>query len=103
MLVLTEQDNHTEQYGHQSSGGEAIWEGQDLRVTGLHVSSTVTGTHTDYQRAGTALDGVVVVGDHDGEKVHAHLTPAEPPSPGQDVGSVIYRKMEVEQVCQPYG
>lgn len=86
---LTEEDDDTEQYGHQGSSGEAIWEGQDLRAAGLHVAAAVAGTDAHDERAGAALDGVVVVWDHHGQEIHAHLSPAEASSPCQDIGSVV--------------
>lgn len=86
---LTQQDDDTEQYGHQGSGGEAIWEGQHLGAARLHVAAAVAGAHAHDQRAGAALDGVVVVRDHHGQEVHAHLAAAEAPPPRQDIGSVV--------------
>lgn len=94
---LTEQDNDTEQYGHQSSSREAIWEGQDLGVTRLHVSTAVTCTHTHDQRAGAALNGVIVVWDHHRQEVHAHLAAAEPSPSCQDVGGVVCRQMHMDR------
>lgn len=97
---LTEENDGTEQYGHQSSSREAIWKGQDLGVTGLHVSTAVTSTHAHDQRAGAALNGVVIVRDHDGQEVHAHLAPAETSPPRQDIGSVICGKMQTGKALQ---
>ena len=99
-LVLTEQDDDTEQYGHQSSSCEAIWEGQHLGVTGLHVSTAVASTHSHDQCTGAALNGVVIVWDHNRQEVHAHLTPTKPPPPCQDIGSVICGKMQMSKACQ---
>lgn len=49
----------------------------------------VAGTDAHDERAGAALDGVVIVRDHHGQKVHAHLPAAEAAPPGQDVGRVV--------------
>lgn len=81
MVVLTEQDYNTEQDGHQSSGCEAIWEGQHLGAARLHVATAVAGAHSNNQRAGAALNRVVVVWDDDGQEINAHLAPAEAPPP----------------------
>ena len=86
---LTEQDDDAEQDGHQGARGEAVGEGQDLRAAGLHVAAAVACTHAHDERAGAALDRVVVVRDHHGQEVQAHLTPAEAPPPRQDVGGVV--------------
>lgn len=88
-MWLTEEDDDTEQYGHQGSSGEAIWEGQDLGAAGLHVAAAVAGTDAHDERAGAALDGVVVVWDNHGQEIHAHLAAAEASSPCQDIGSVV--------------
>lgn len=61
MRGLTEENNDTEQYGHQSSSCEAVGEGQDLGVTGLHVPTAVASADAHDQRAGAALNGVVIV------------------------------------------
>lgn len=97
---LTEENNNTEQDGHQSSGCEAIWEGKDLGVTCLHVSTAVTSTHAHNQCTGAALDGVVIVWDHDRQEVHTHLTPAETSPPCQDIGSVIWGEMQMGEACK---
>lgn len=86
---LTQQNNDAEQNGHQSSSRETIWEGQDLRVARLHVSTAVTATHTHNEGTRAALDGVVVVRDHYWQEVHAHLTAAETSPPCQDIGGVV--------------
>lgn len=88
-MQLTEEDDDTEQYGHQGSSGEAIWEGQDLGIAWLHVATAVAGTDAHNEGAGAALDGVVVVWDHHRQEIHAHLSAAEASSSCQDVGSVV--------------
>lgn len=95
---LTEENNDTQQYGHQSSSCEAIWEGQDLRVTWLHVSTAVASTHAYNQCTGAALNGVVIVWDHNGQEVHVHLTPAETSPPCHYIGSVIWGKMQIAKL-----
>lgn len=97
---LTEENDDTEQDGHQSSSCEAVWEGQDLGVAGLHVSTAVTSAHAHDQRAGAALNGVVIVWNDYGQEVHAHLAPAETSPPRQDIGSVICGQMQMGEACQ---
>lgn len=95
MKRLTEEYNDTEQYRHQSSSSEAVWERQDLRAAWLHVSVAVTSTDAHNKCTGAALDGVVIVRDNDGQEVHAHLTAAETSPPCQDIGSVVWGQMEM--------
>lgn len=62
--VLTQQDNDAEEDGNQRPGAEAGGEEQGLGVAGLHVPPAVAGTHANGQRAGAALDRVVIVWYH---------------------------------------
>lgn len=87
--LLTEEYDDTEQYGHQRSRREAVGEGKNLGAARLHVPAAVAGADAHHQRAGAALNGVVVVRDHHGQEVHAHLPAAEPAPPRQDVGRVV--------------
>lgn len=71
--LLTEQDDDTEQDGHQGSGAEPRPAGQRLGVAQLHVALAVAGAHADGQRVGAALHGELAVGDDHRHQVGALL------------------------------
>lgn len=75
-IFLTQQDDDAEENGNQCPCAEASREEQGLCITGLHVSSTVTGTYTYGQRASAALDWVVIVKYYDWQEIGTCLTTA---------------------------
>lgn len=94
MRSLTEEQDDAEEDGHQGAGAQASGEEQRLHAARAQVPPAVTATHADGQRAGAALDRVVVVRDDHGQVVDAYFMPVEPTPPGQDTGRVICQQAE---------
>lgn len=91
MLVLTEQDDDTEQDGHQGAGAEPRPCRQRLGVAQLHVALAVARANPDGQRVGAALHGEVSVRNDHGDVVDALLEAVVAVPPRQDPGRVVWK------------
>lgn len=87
--VLTEQNDDTEQNGHQGSGAETRPRCERLGVAQLHVALAVAGAHSDGQGAGAALHGKLSIGYDHRHVVDALLQTVVAVPPGQDPGRVV--------------
>lgn len=61
LKFLTQQNNDAEENGNQGPGAEACREEQGFSAARLHVTLAVTGAYADSQRAGAALNRVIIV------------------------------------------
>lgn len=87
---LTQQYDGTQQDSDEGSSAEARRAAQRLSVTQLHVAVAVAGAHSDGEGASAALHGIVAIGDHHGNQIHALLEAAVAGAAGQDAGGVIW-------------
>lgn len=87
--VLTEQNDDTQQDGHQGSRAEPRPGRQRLGVAQLHVALAVAGAHPDGQRVGAAPHGQVAVGDDHGHVVDALLQAVVAVPAREDPGRVV--------------
>ena len=94
--VLTEQDDDTEQDGHQGSRAESRPRRERLGVAQLHVALAVAGAHSDGQGAGAALHRELSVRNDHRHVVDALLQTVVAVPPGQDPGRVVWKHRDIQ-------
>lgn len=79
VLMLTQENDDTSEYGNESSGAEACRQDVRLHVAGQDGVLTVTAAHSYGQRVGAAHGRDAVVVDLNGKEVDILGHPAEAP------------------------
>ena len=87
--VLTEQNDDTEQNGHQGARAEPRPRRERLGVAQLHVALAVARAHSDGQGVGAALHRELPVGNDHRHVVDALLQAVVAVPPRQDPGRVV--------------